>query len=129
MGGSAFVMSAMTGIAMLIRFGFLVRAMLNTIMCDCVGVACAMLRANLIFFAGMIRTMLGTIMLGYGFVFAMFDAGFAFFTFMLGAMLNAIVFVSSHLMMFAVFRWRYRRWGKRYSGRRRCCRGYLWGNA
>jgi hypothetical protein len=63
----------------------------------------AMLHTHLIFCAWMFRTMFCTVVFCQRLAITMLDTGFAFFTFMLGTMFDAIVTISGQLLMITMF--------------------------
>lgn len=103
-GGIAFVMGAMFRAAAFSGFGLMMRAMFAAAsMGGGCRIACAVLGANLVFLVFMVRAMFSAVVFGYGFVSAVHFAFFAFFSFVFGAVFDAIMFCGS-VMFGAVFR-------------------------
>lgn len=92
MGGCAFVVGAMAGVAMFGRVGFVVRTVFAAAFVRFgVGVACAMFGADGILGVRMVGAMFGAIVVGQGFVGAVFQADFIFLAFAFFAMRFAVV--------------------------------------
>lgn len=101
MCGSAFMMTAMTLIAMVGGIHFMLRTMFcTTCMRYRIYILLTMLGASLIFYTRVISAMFGAVMFSQSLVLAMLDTGFSLFTFMLSTMLDAIVLGNCHLLMF-----------------------------
>jgi hypothetical protein len=100
-GSGCFVMGTMFGAALV---------------CAGIAVLRAMLCADFVFSTWMISAMFCAIMFGNGFIGAMFQAGFAFFAFVFGAMLDTIMRCGIGFVFCAVFRVHGRCCGCRISG-------------
>jgi hypothetical protein len=105
MRGTALVMGAMIAAAIGGSSGFVMFAMFGAALVGAgVSVLRAMLGADFVFSARMIGTMFCAIVLGSRFVGAVFQTGFVFFTFVFGAMLDAVMRCGIGFMFSAVFR-------------------------
>lgn len=130
MGGCAFVVGAMAGVAMFGRVGFVVRTVLAAAFVRFgVGIARAMFGADRVFGVRMVGAMFCAIVVGQGFVGAVFQTGFIFFAFTFFAMRFAVVrrigFVFGAMVGIYC---RHRRGGRNRSRRRRYCgRGHFGG--
>lgn len=105
MGCAALMMGAMLAAAIGGSGGFVMGTMFGAALVGAgIGVLCAMLGADLVFSPWVIGAMFRAIVFGRGFIGAMFQAGFAFFTFVFGAMLDAIMRCGIGFMFSAMFR-------------------------
>lgn len=92
MGGCAFVVGAVAGVAMFGRVGFVVRTVFAAAFVRFgVGIARAMFGADRVFGVRMVGAMFRAIVVGQGFVGAVFQAGLIFLAFTFLAMRFAVV--------------------------------------
>jgi hypothetical protein len=117
MCGRAFVLGAMSLVAVGDGFAFMVCAMFAGVSRGSGSrLFGTMFGANRIFFGMVLGTMMRAIMFFYRLVFAVFDASFVFFTFVFGAMLNTVMF--RRFVFSAVFRFGLNCWRRLFDFRR-----------
>lgn len=105
MGSAALMMGAMVAAAIGRCGCFVVGTMFGAALVSAgIGILRAMLCTYLVFSAWVIGAMFCAIVFGSRFVRTMFQAGFAFFTFVFGAMLDAVMCRGIGFMFSAMFR-------------------------